>query len=195
MNIQNLADIKYHFDFFVNEITDEKLKRVCLEILNYEDFWNWTASKGKHHCFEKGLVIHTLEVTEIALHTSKIFENCNDDILITACLWHDLAKIWEYKKRFDDEGKFQFWDKTDYHGKIHHISGSTAEFTAVAMKYDVDRETIQKVQHCIVSHHGRPEWGSPRIPESVEALILHQSDMLSAMYPQHTDTPIEKKHE
>jgi len=192
MKIENTNDIKHYFEFFVQQIEDEKLRKTCEELRNYEDFWTWTASKGQHHSFNEGLVVHTLEVIDIAIHTAKLFENCNDDILITAALWHDLAKIWDYKKVLDDKGELLYWERADYHGKVHHISGSNAEFTVAAVKHGVDRDTIQKVQHCIISHHGRKEWGSPRVPESIEAIILHQSDMLSAMYPQHTLALIEE---
>lgn len=195
MKIEHKSDIVYHFDRIVSQIENPKLKQVCEELKKYEDFWAWPASVGHHHAFEGGLILHTLEVASNALHSSKIFETGDDDILATAALWHDLAKIWEYRRlpacRFelmvDVKGKPIDWEKTDYHGKIHHISGSTAEFTAIAMKYEVDRETIQKVQHCIISHHGTKEWGSPRKPESIEAILLHQADMLSAIHPTHTE--------
>jgi|SRR5882724_4951371 len=180
MKIETKADALYHFDDFVRQIFCSKLKKVCEELKQYEDFWIFPASIGHHHAFESGLIIHTLEVASNAVHTSKIFKEGNDDILITSSLWHDLAKIWDYKFSNNE------WQKADYHGKVHHVSGSTAEFTAVAMKNEVDRETIQKIQHCIISHHGIKEWGSPRRPESIEAILLHQADMLSAMYPRHT---------
>jgi 3'-5' exoribonuclease len=187
MKIESQADILYHFDNFVNQISDPKLKEVCNELKGYKDYWTWPASVGHHHSFEGGLIMHTLEVATNALHTSKIFEQGNDDILLTASLWHDLAKIWEYNKvRCGNDMTDTFWEKGDYHGKVHHISGSTAEFTAIAIKHEVDREAIQKVQHCIIAHHGQKDWGSPRKPESIEAILLHQADMLSAMFPKNT---------
>lgn len=178
--IETQADILYHFDALITQVTNPKLKQVCEELRKYEDFWTWPASIGHHHAFQGGLILHTLEVATIALHTSKIFEQGDDEVLIVSALYHDLAKIWEYACINDR------WDKTDYHGKVHHISGSNAEFTAIAMKYEVDRETIQKIQHCIIAHHGQKDWGSPCKPESIEAILLHQADMLSAMYPKFT---------
>ena len=188
--IETQADILYHFDALITQVTNPKLKQVCEELRKYEDFWTWPASIGHHHAFQGGLILHTLEVATIALHTSKIFEQGDDEVLIVAALWHDLAKIWEYKRN-DRRDEMDFDDttfiKTDYHGKVHHISGSNAEFTAIAMKYEVDRETIQKIQHCIIAHHGQKDWGSPRKPESIEAILLHQADMMSAMYPKFTE--------
>lgn len=185
MKFANQVEIMDNFSLLLNSIECPKLRKVCEELREYKDFWTHPASIGHHHDFEGGLVVHTFEVIEFATHMSKLFADSSDDIIVTAGLWHDLAKIYEYSKTADG-----FWIKNDYHGKVHHISGSTAEFTAIAMKHDISREMIQKVQHCIISHHGTKEWGSPRKPESLEAIILHQSDMLSAMYPIHT-TPIQ----
>jgi 3'-5' exoribonuclease len=132
-----------------------------------------------------------LEVTENAIHIAKLYKNCNMDILITSALWHDLAKIWDYTWDYNSKTLKHEWMKADYHGKIHHITGSTAEFTAMALKNNVDRNIIQKIQHCIISHHGfNKDFGSPRIPESLEAVILHQADMLSAVHPKHAESPI-----
>lgn len=189
MKIDNEADVLCEFNNFVEKIECPKLKQVCYELKNYIDFWTFPASVGHHHSFYGGLILHTLEVTFNALHGSLTFKSGNDDILTTACLWHDLAKIWDYKAvngLFDSDMKPIPWVKADYHGKIHHVSGSMAEFTAVAMKYEVERSVIQKIQHCIISHHGTKEWGSPRRPESLEAILLHQADMLSAMHPTYT---------
>ena len=189
--IETQADILYHFDALIAQVSNPKLKQVCEELRKYENFWTWPASIGHHHAFEGGLILHTIEVATIALHTSKIFEQGDDEVLIVAALWHDLAKIWEYEQVLDPDFNAspfsRIWRKTDYHGKVHHISGSNAEFTAIAMKYEVDRETIQKIQHCIIAHHGQKDWGSPRKPESIEAILLHQADMMSAMYPKFTE--------
>lgn len=180
IKIQSKSEAIDEFDNLVREVKCPRLQKVCEELKAYRDFWTWPASTH-HHGFETGLILHTIEVTSVALFTGKMFFEVDGDVLITAGLWHDLAKIWEYAK--DENGN---WEKTDYHGKVHHISGSTAEFTAVAMKFGVNREIIQKIQHCIIAHHMTKEWGSPRKPESAEAILIHQADMLSAMFPMHT---------
>jgi len=46
----------------------------------------------------------------------------------------------------------------------------------------VDKATILKVAHCILAHHGRPEWGSAITPQTPEALTLHWADCLSAFF-------------
>jgi len=121
------------------------------------------------------------------------------DILIAAALWHDFCKVREYRFFWDwpantvgqkilripgtdEQGLQKFWKHTDYGNRIHHIQGSAIEFTVAARKHGVAEDVIKQIQHCILAHHGRKEWGSPVEPQTLEALILHQADMLSAQY-------------
>jgi len=186
-------------DLINKHIKNERLAKACEQILLYPEFMTWPASLGHHHAYEEGLLVHTKEVVEYALHLSKlkIQGECDEEILVAAALWHDLAKIWDYNfvkgcsppangkySLPKQEGLFieGYWVVGDYQNRIHHINGSCAEFTAAALLHRVDRKTIQRVQHAILAHHGpNRDWGSPVKPISVEALILHQADNLSAL--------------
>ena len=189
-----------------NYIKSNILKEVNNKIWDYKEFSLWPGSIGKHHRYEGGLVIHTHEVWKYALNTAMEFE-VDLDILFTAILWHDLAKVWDYKKETIKESSVPFvvynskevdvinvpypvkldWVKTDYHANVHHITGSIAEFTRHALNLGLDRDTLEKVQHCIAGHHGFPEWRSPVTPKSIEAIIMHYSDMLSATHGRTKD--------
>lgn len=180
-------------------LTNETLKKACEELLNYPEFLEWPASLGHHHAYDGGLLVHTREVVDYCLQISKInFKKSPDkEILVAAALWHDLAKIWDYSfvkgcsppadykySLAKQEGLFieGYWVQSEYQNRIHHINGSCAEFTSAAMLHRVDRKTIQRVQHAILAHHGpNRDWGSPVKPISVEALVLHQADNLSAL--------------
>lgn len=186
----------------INSISSKNtlLRKACEEITSYDSFFEWPASTGIHHGYVGGLVKHTLEVLEYALHNAKLFPNVNKDVLIAACLWHDFAKLWDYKAatyfkdEYDELPKYfvlkedfvdykqVFIADPDYKSQIHHITGSVAEFTAAALKHNVSRATIQDVQHCIISHHGRKEWGSIKEPQTLEAMILHHADNMSAKF-------------
>lgn len=194
----NKDDIKL-FKACLTDIKDKNLKKTCVSLMEYPEFWYWPGSIGAHHSYVGGLVSHTFEVLDYALDTAYIFGDSNNkvntDILAAAALWHDLAKIWDYEliekidiledQKYCDCGfdEIEAWVKSDYHRKVHHIAGSVAEFTAAAKANNVDLKSIQSVQHCILSHHGfNKDFGSPRVPESLEAIILHQADTLSASW-------------
>lgn len=126
------------------------------------------------------------------------------DILIAAALWHDVMKTEEYvvadwsgvkqaqldkirhlTKRCDIDN-FDVWIKDESRVKMfghhEHIIAGAMAFQKSAWFNNVHTDTIDAVTHCILAHHGRKEWGSPVEPQTIEALILHQADMLSAQY-------------
>ena len=200
--LRRTADHSPHLrDFWeiVNQIKSQPLCLLCIELKAFPDFWTWPASLSFHHAYETGLIQHTLEVVSYALHMADRFPDCNRDVLIAAALWHDWGKIHEYEiqdwrstgaserprylTRNDDSTGWNVWVGTDYAKKVGHIAGSANEFYRVATAAGVDPVTINAVCHCILAHHGPVrEWGSPVPPQTLEALLLHQSDMLSAKH-------------
>lgn len=195
--------MKQRFINHIQSIADPALRATCNEILLLDNFLTWPASLSHHHAYEGGLLAHTVEVVDIALGIEQISNGVGDgnpfdressfDILIAAALWHDVMKTEEYKLNpvFVDTfpkgtrciiGSKGTWTETPYTHQIHHIQGSAIEFTVAARKHGVSPATIDAITHCILAHHGRREWGSPVEPQTLEALILHQADMLSARY-------------
>jgi len=181
----------------ISKIENPNLRACCEKIYKYPEFFEWPGSISQHHNRPEGLIEHTIEVADYALHQSLIFPAAKKDIIITAALWHDLAKIWDYElitvfegspppRRFLLDQNFghykKGWTSTEFYKSVHHITGSNCEFTHHALNCGVDRKTTQEVQGCIASHHGRREFGSPVEPRSLEAYILSQADMLSAHY-------------
>ena len=188
--------MKQRLQNHINSINSVGLRIACDTILDTPEFLTCPASLSFHHAYEGGLLAHTVEVCDIALYNAAPFREgqVNYDILLTAALWHDYAKIKEYVlielpknlggQRFLDHGTdpSAVWVSTDYTKCIHHIQGSAIEFTVAAREQGVNESVVEQVQHCILAHHGRKEWGSPVEPQTLEALILHQADMLSAHY-------------
>jgi 3'-5' exoribonuclease len=102
------------------------------------------------------------------------------EVLCTAVCWHDYDKLKEYELK--DDVTLGYKGTIGYTGYIHtigHVAGSAIAFSfhAGSIPALLKRE---KIIHCILSHHGRKEWGSPVEPATREAWILHASDMLSS---------------
>lgn len=189
---------------YISLIEEPRLRKSCQKILDPE-FFTHPASTGMHHGYIGGLAVHTLEVLDYAVALSKSFPQANLDVLIAAGLWHDYAKIWDYKlatffkDQYNDLPKYYvlaedygdykkvFIADSEYKNQIHHITGSTAEFTAAAISSGVDRKIIQKVQHAIIGHHGRKDWGSIKEPQTLEAWLLHSADYASAKFGPRKD--------
>lgn len=145
---------------------------ICRVVLFDQRFERGAGGSEHHHAYAGGLVDHTAEVVGSCERCNK---NINWNILLTAAIWHDYHKIHDYAV-FPD-GKIE---KLPYRNLIGHVVGGCTEFTAVAFEHRLDEEAIQKIAHCLLSHHGRREWGSPVEPQTLEAFILHAADMLSA---------------
>lgn len=191
----------------IESIQDPALRKTCESILTIEKFFTWPASLSFHHAYEGGLLAHTVEVCDIALMTfasSQLAGGFPDsrnpesrDILIAAALWHDVMKVEEYivadrrvcettVARHVPFNMHDSWIK-DYSrvkmfGDHEHIIAGASFFQKSAWFNNVRVGTIDAITHCILAHHGRKDWGSPVEPQTLEALILHQADMMSAKF-------------
>ncbi|SDY47835.1 3'-5' exoribonuclease YhaM family protein [Tindallia californiensis] len=141
----------------------------------YEKFCIYPAAKSVHHNFRHGILQHTLEVLKycVVVATTKRLSQRQVDRLIAMAFLHDWAKIIEYEplpsNKISDEGKM-----------LGHIFiGSHHVMNKIELLEGFDREDALVILNGILGHHGALEWGSPVLPKSVEAQILHQADKLS----------------
>lgn len=137
-------------------------------------FKNVSAAKTVHHGFAGGLLEHSLSVTRMCVHMADNYDYLNRDLLIACAMLHDAGKVKELsdfpKNDYTDEGNF-----------IGHI----------VMGYEMVMEKIKRIEgfptmlaseigHCIISHHGELEYGSPKKPSIAEALALSMADNMDA---------------
>ena len=132
------------------------------------------AAKDIHHAFLSGLLEHSIEVARFCIDIKRHYEDVDIDLLITGAILHDIGKIRElkYKKGFDytDEGRL-----------IGHILiGAEMVDEKIGQIKDFPPKLAMLVKHMVISHQGTYEWGSPKMPQTLEAIILHHLDDLSA---------------
>ena len=99
---------------YTDEVTISGLREACESVIENPKFYTQYGSAGAHHAYEGGLIVHTAEVTDIAMNTARAFPNADEDVLITAAIFHDFMKIEDYK--LTEDGKIK---KTDY---LHDIT-------------------------------------------------------------------------
>lgn len=173
---------------------DEPFQSASFEFLDNPKLVEWSGAgrPGTHHYGNGGLARHTLEVVELTLRNATSMSGYYQQlsttnsriILFLSALFHDSGKLWDYKK--DDiletilGGPVDAWTYSQHNKEIHHLIRSTIYWSEVATKHNIPEETKAAVLHCIASHHGRREWGSPVSPQTPEAWILHLSDSMSA---------------
>lgn len=138
-----------------------------------------SAHPKHHHYGTGGLARHTYEVAHLCDTIDEQYwfdTSINGLHLFLAAVYHDVGKIWDYGMS-DHEGE---WVGTTHKRLIHHVSRSAIFWNEAATKLGLSDETKDKVTHCILSHHGKREYGSPVAPFSKEAWILHLCDSISA---------------
>lgn len=132
------------------------------------------AAKSVHHAYIGGLLEHTLNVVQGCIALADLYPRVDRDLLITAATLHDIGKIEEYtwvgSIKISDEG----------HLVGHIVSGAMLVKETADTIDGFDPMLSVTLQHMILSHHGQREFGSPKLPKSVEALILHTADDLDA---------------
>jgi 3'-5' exoribonuclease len=140
----------------------------------FEVFATAPAAKVYHHAYLGGLLEHTVAVTEMCDFVGQQYGRIDRDLLLTAAILHDVGKTRELS--FDTT--IDFTDAGRFLG--HVIQGVTFITEKAAKLPSFPEHKLQQLLHCVVSHHGELEWGSPKRPKTIEALILHHVDNLDA---------------
>jgi 3'-5' exoribonuclease len=163
----------------IHSIKDGKiraiLERVFLEDEDFLEQFKWSpAAKKFHHPYVGGLLEHTLSVTQLALRVSNHYPQIKRDLLIAGALLHDIGKVDEYAFT-------PVTDKTDP-GRLlgHLVLGYERVKRIMDEMGDIPKDTRLQILHMILSHHGRLDFGSPIIPQTLEAQVLHYIDDLDA---------------
>lgn len=133
-------------------------------------FKNSSAAKTVHHGFVGGLLEHTLSVTKLCDYYCGAYPILKRDLLLTAAMCHDIGKTKEISP-------FPQNDYTD-NGQLlgHIVMGSQMVAEKAAGIEGFPHGLLAEIQHCILAHHGKYEFGSPKIPALIEALALNYAD-------------------
>lgn len=168
-------------------------QRLVSHILLDESFLtvyaNAPAARQMHHAYIGGVLEHTLSMTTIADFLASHYPYVNRDLLISGTLLHDMGKTVEY----DVAGSFNF---TEDGRLVGHIVRAIIMVEKAAQELgDIPPEDVQQLVHLIASHHGNLEWGSPVEPKTLEALLLHQVDLLDSRvqgFLEHAQTDVDE---
>lgn len=166
------------------------LSEISKVVLGNPKFPLWSGSSKPHqHHYGKGqLAQHTMEVVELCLQNNIYLGKPIDERkLFLAALFHDAGKMWDYKpvKEIQDyhEGftdNYDKWEGSVHKRRIHHISRSALVWNEAIVKYTGTIDEPDDVLHAILAHHGLREWGSPVMPNTQLAWMLHLCDGISA---------------
>ena len=175
---RDIEELKGFLQFHIDSVYDADYSALLKRIFGDNEFMNIfitaPAAKTYHHAYLGGLVEHTVTVTEMCEFIAQQYNRINRDLLLTASLLHDIGKT----KELSFETTLDFTDAGRLLG--HVIQGVTFISEKAKEIQNFPQDKLQLLLHCIVSHHGELEWGSPKRPKTIEALILHHVDNLDA---------------
>jgi len=148
----------------------------CLET-HKEGFVTSVAAKSNHHNYKGGLLNHTHNVTALCLDIAKRYDHLDHNILISSAILHDIGKMRTYEHI--DENNIEYNELG--HFMEHLVVGSMmVRDVWKDIGLDENDTKLNLILHCILSHHGQREWGSPVVPTTIEAQIVHLADMVDS---------------
>lgn len=169
------------------EVLAEKLTEAIFEMENpimqrivrafikkyQEALLTYPAAAKIHHEYVSGLAHHIVSMLAVAKELHNLYPQVNKDLLYAGIILHDLGKLKELSgvitTTYTTEGKL-----------LGHIPIMVEEIGHMAKELQIEGEEVLILQHLVLSHHGKAEWGSPTPPLVQEAELLHLIDLIDA---------------
>ncbi|MGN7300471.1 3'-5' exoribonuclease YhaM [Ferdinandcohnia sp. SAFN-114] len=160
---------------YIFEMNNSNIQRITRHLLKKHQaaFFEYPAATKNHHEFVSGLAYHVVSMLDLAKAIAHLYPSLDTDLLYAGIILHDLGKVTELSgpisTTYTVEGNL-----------LGHISIMVNEIGQAAKELGIEGEEVTVLQHIILSHHGKAEWGSPKPPMIKEAEVLHYIDNLDA---------------
>lgn len=175
-----IEEIMYEIENITREyVVSDEGKKLDEYFFNNETFLE-SFKKGiggvsMHHNYIGGLAEHTLNVMKLTKFLCEQYDCERKEIAILSAKLHDIGKIYE----LDYSGPFKYTLEGELEG--HIVIGVQMIDRAINdLKFPFSEEFIRRIKGCIVQHHGKLEYGSPRTTNMEESFILNYADTVDA---------------
>lgn len=155
----------------VKDVKSDHIKQLIDSTLNdpqiKEKLLKSPAAKSIHHAKVGGLIEHILSISKMMVFIAGQYKHLNYDLLLFGAIFHDLGKVWELEWtnkgiRYTDKGRL-----------IGHLAMSSELVDKKSKQIlGFPEELIMVLKHIILSHHGKLEYGSPKVPMLLEAYVV-----------------------
>jgi 3'-5' exoribonuclease len=132
------------------------------------------AAKNVHHAFAGGLLEHTLSVMHLAHRVADHYPRANRDLLVAGALLHDIGKTAE----LTIEDGIDYTTEGRLVGHLVMTAQWITEKTAAIPGFPP--ALAMHLTHLVAAHHGDLDKGSPKVPQTLEAMIVHALDELDS---------------
>lgn len=178
-----LESMQMEYEQYLDSINSPVLNHICREIYeeHLDSFVTHPAAKSNHHSFRSGLLYHSLSMLRLAKGICNQYPQINRDIVYAAIALHDLGKVIELTDYFAP-------DYTKIGNLLGHITivNMFIDRKMQDLKEQPDKwskddiRLIYELMHVVSAHHGKLEYGSPVVPKTLEAEVVHQIDMIDS---------------
>lgn len=163
----------------VETIGNKMVRKLLRQFFSKGEIWQSfqvaPAAKGVHHAYIGGLMEHTLSVVKAADLLGNHYPGVDRSLLLAGAFLHDIGKVRELRM---NGGVVEYTDIGRLKG--HLVIGSEMIAEAAGEIEGFSEELLLQLQHLVLSHHGRQEFGSPTVPMTVESFLLSMVDDLDA---------------
>jgi 3'-5' exoribonuclease len=162
----------------VVQVKDPHIRALLLDFLDDPEigpaFRRAPAAKGVHHPFLGGLCEHTLSVLQLGWRICDHYPQLDRDLITAGCLLHDIGKTreltWQAGFDYSDEGRL-----------VGHLVMTCQWIHERTLRIEgFPRELEWHLVHLVAAHHGQLEYGSPKVPHTLEAMVVHALDELDS---------------
>jgi len=172
---RDLDEMEMELDALIAGVEQPDLTRLLEAVFDdpatRKAFVEAPAAKSNHHACVGGLMEHSLAVARVVVTASGLYPDLDSDLVIAAALLHDIGKMRSY-----DRLSFAMTPEGALWG---HLSIGAALVQQVIDRLpEFDPNVRLRLIHTILAHHGKREAGSPVVPMTLEAIVLHHADHL-----------------
>ena len=170
-----LDEMKKRLDAYLNSFKDKDVEKITKAVIAhfYDKYITYPAAVKIHHEFGSGILHHSLAMADLAEDIAKRYPQVDRDLLVAGALMHDIGKTIEYEN--------PLMPVQTVEGKLcGHIAIMYAEFKKIVDELNIKSEVPILLEHMILAHHGKMEWGSPVNPATREAWLLSQIDLIDS---------------
>ncbi len=174
---KNVDDLVAYINQQIDSLSDRHLRKLLKNIFADQKFVavlrKTPAAMKMHHAYSGGLLEHVCEMLQFASPMYEVYQPCNTDLVKAGIILHDIGKteeiIWRNMSiEYSDRGKL-----------LGHIQIGLQIIDRYKQP-DFDGECLQLLQHIVLAHHGKLEYGAVVVPATIEAKIVSLADDASA---------------
>ena len=160
---------------FFFEIKNPNISRITRNLIkkHQESLLIFPAASKNHHDYASGLLDHVVSMLRLSKAICDLYPTLNRDLMYAGIILHDIGKVIELTgpvgTAYTIEGNL-----------LGHITIMVNEIGQAAKELGIEGEEVMLLQHLVLSHHGKEEWGSPKKPMIQEAEIIHYIDNIDA---------------